>query len=320
MQRHALDEAASVHEDQRRPVGTGQLGDPVIDLAPLLVGADRAQLVPQYLDRQIQIAPLADVDDGGQGTVRADEQSRRRLDGPHRGRQPDALGTRATSLQDQVLEALEGERQVRAALVTRHRVDLVHDYRARSREAAAARFRRQENVQGLGRGDEHVRRTLRTLAALGRRGVSRANGGTNGRRADPHLGRHRRQLAQRLFQVAADVVGERLERRDVDDLGPVFGGAVGRLAHEGIEAVEEGGERLARPRRSREQDVPSVGDGGPAQCLHGGGLGEAPPEPGVYDRMEHAYSIVTRAKSYTTGGRYSTERTRPPSTRMVVPV
>ena len=238
---------------------------------------------------------LADVNDGGQGTVGADEQAPRRLDGPHRGGEPDALGTRTTRFHDEVLKALEGERQVGAALVTRHGVNLVHDHRARPREAAAARFRRQENVQGLGRGDEDVRRTLRTLAALGRRGVSRANGGTNGRRADPHLGRHRRQLAQRLFQVAADVVGERLERRDVDDLRPVLEGVVGRLAHEGIEAVEEGGQRLARSRRSREQDVPSVGDGGPAPRLHGGGLGEAPPEPGVYDRMEHAYSIVTRA-------------------------
>ena len=237
---------------------------------------------------------LADVDDGGQGTVGADEQAPRRLDGPHRGGEPDALGTRTTRLHDQVLEALEGERQVGAALVTRHGVNLVHDHRARPREAAAARFRRQEDVQGLGRGDEHVRRPLGALTALGRRGISGANGGTNGRRAESHPGRHGRQLAEGFFQVAADVVGERLERRDVDDLGPVFEGTVGRLAHEGIEAVEESGQRLSRAGGRREEDVPPVGDGGPAQRLHGGRLGEAPTEPRVYDRVEHGSSIVTR--------------------------
>ena len=61
--RDALGEPARVDEDQGGAVLADQLGDAVVDLAPHLVGGDRAELVARDLDRQIHRAAVADVDD-----------------------------------------------------------------------------------------------------------------------------------------------------------------------------------------------------------------------------------------------------------------
>ena len=146
---HALHQAARVHEDERGPVGAGQLGHAVVDLLPLLVGADSAQLVAQHLDGEIHVAALADVHDLGQRARRADEKPRRRLHRPHRRGEPDALeaGGSTACLGHQRLQPLEGQRQVRAALVARHRMDLVHDDGAHVRQPAPARFRGEEDEE-----------------------------------------------------------------------------------------------------------------------------------------------------------------------------
>ena len=39
----------------------------VVDLAPHLVGGDRAQFVARHFDRQVHLAPVADVDHAGVG-------------------------------------------------------------------------------------------------------------------------------------------------------------------------------------------------------------------------------------------------------------
>ena len=264
MQGHPLHEPPRVDEDQGGPVGAGELGDAVVDLVPLLVGAHGAQLVAEHLHGQVQIAPLAHIDDGGQGAPRADQQSRGHLDGPHRGGEPDALRERAARLGHQRVQALERKGKVGAALVAGHGVDLVHDHRAHGGEAPAARFGCQEDIEGLGRRDQHMGRTLRALAPLGRRGVSGAHGGADVERADAHLGGYGAELAQRLLEVAADVIGQRPEGRDIDDLGAVFEGAVGGLADEGVQAMKEGGKRLARAGRRGEEHVLTAGDDGPA--------------------------------------------------------
>ena len=80
---------------------------------------------------------MAGVDDRGQRTV-AHEQPRHRLDRSLRGRQPDPVGP----LLAQRFETLEGEGQVRAALVAGDGVDLVDDHRLdrAQRVAPAARW------------------------------------------------------------------------------------------------------------------------------------------------------------------------------------
>ncbi len=219
--RHALDQAARVHEHQRRLVRARHVGDAVVDLAPLLVGAHRAELVVQDLDPQVELAPLADVDDRRRRPRRAAQQPPATAERPHRRRQADPLQL-AAGRRHQRVEPLERQRQVRAALVGGDGVDLVDDHRAHVAQRAPPRLRRQQDVERLGRGHQHVRRPLHRLAPLARGGVAGAHRRADRRRRQAQLGRDRAQLAQRLLQVAPDVVRQRLERRDVQDLRPIL--------------------------------------------------------------------------------------------------
>src|SRR5262245_18484585 len=62
--RNAPREAAGVDEDEGGAVLADQLGDAVVDLAPHLVGGDRAKLVARDLDTDLHRSHVADVDDG----------------------------------------------------------------------------------------------------------------------------------------------------------------------------------------------------------------------------------------------------------------
>ena len=108
------------------------------------------------------------------------------------------------------VEPLERDRQVRAALGLRDGVDLVDDHRLGAGEDLA-RLAREHQVQRLGRGDQDVRRVARHVAPVLLRRVAGAD-------ADADVGA---DPAQRRAQVLLDVVGERLQRRDVDEPGAV---------------------------------------------------------------------------------------------------
>ncbi len=294
VQRHALDEPPRVDEHERRPVRAREVGDAIVDLAPLLVRAHGAELVVEHLDLQVRVAPLPDVDDRGRGP-RAAQQSRRDLHGPHRRRKTDALDLRRAVAfgVNQRLEALERKREVRAALVGRHGVDLVDDDGAHVAQRAPPRVRRQQDVQRLGRRHEHVRRVPDGVAALGLRRVARAHGRADRGRRIPELGRERAQLGERLLEVALDVVRQRLERRHVDDRRPLgqLAPVRDRLDHELIERAQERRERLARPRGRRDEHVAALGDERPRLRLRGRGRAEAPREPRLHEGVKHPFSI-----------------------------
>ena len=115
-------------------------GDAVDDLAELLGGGHRRQLGLGELDGDVEPPGVPAVDDGG-GSGRPDpaQEAGRVLDGSLGGRQADALGP---GPELEVLEALEGEGQVRAPLVPGQGVDLVHDHRlppGRARPGCARR-------------------------------------------------------------------------------------------------------------------------------------------------------------------------------------
>ena len=61
------------------------------------------------------------------------------------------------------------------------------------------------------------------------------------------LARQLQDFAERDFQVLLDVVAQRLQRRDVEDFGPVVQLAGERFADQPINAGEKRGQRLARP-------------------------------------------------------------------------
>ena len=141
----------------------------------------------------------------------------------------------------EVLEALEGERQVGAALGARDRVDLVHDHRLGVHEELA-RPRGEHQVERLRGGDEDVGRRAQHRLALLLRRVAGAD-------RDGHVAA---DALERSAEVLLDVVGERLQRRDVDQPRPA---SVGGLRHEPVERPEERGERLARPRGGGDEHV-----------------------------------------------------------------
>ena len=159
------------------------------------------------------------VQSGADAAVRrrADQKARDLLDRLLRGGEADAQQPVAA----QRGQALERQRQMRAALVGRQRVDLVDDHGARGRQHGAARFRAEQDVERLRRGHHDMRRPPAHAVALARRRVAGAHPG-----ADIDVGQALRlqrgaDAGERRFEVALDVVRQRLERRDVDDLGLV---------------------------------------------------------------------------------------------------
>jgi hypothetical protein len=225
------------------------------------------------LDLQVERLAHAGVDDPAVATD-AHEEAADLLERPLRGRQADALELAS----GHVLEPLERERQVRAALGARHGVDLVDDHGVRLGEELA-RLRGQHQVERLGGGDEHVRRLAqhRLAVALGR--VAGADG-------------HRdvaADAAQRGAQVLLDVVGERLQGRHVYEPAPPG------LGHEPVERPEEGGQRLARAGRRRDEHVLAAGDRGPRLRLGRGRALEGAREPVTDLRGERCERIGSQA-------------------------
>ena len=97
--RHPLGQAPRVDEDERRPVGPHVGRDAVQDLAPLLLGRDGLQLAVRQLDREVEAAAVAEVDDAARRPAVGpaaplagpDQEARDRLDRPLGGGEPDAL-------------------------------------------------------------------------------------------------------------------------------------------------------------------------------------------------------------------------------------
>ena len=124
-----------------------------------------------------------------------------------------------------------------------------------------------------------------------------AHGGADDRRGQ--AGRHRghRELGQRLVEVPAHVIGQGLERRDVQDGGAVFEILGDGLAEELVETGEESGESLARARRGGEEDVAARRDQRPGARLNRGGLAEPLTKPALDDGVEHILSIGTPSRA-----------------------
>ena len=133
------------------------------------------------------------------------------LDRAHGGRQPDALG----GLLQQRVEALEGERQVRAALGGGDRVDLVDDDGLDAGQRLPGP-RGEDQEQRLRGGDEDVRRPggepRRSSAGVS---PERTPTSTVGSGSPRRCAAWRMPVSGRA-QVALDVDGERLERGDVE--------------------------------------------------------------------------------------------------------
>ncbi len=230
--------ASGVDEHQRGPVPADVLRDPVQDLRHLLAGGHRAQLVVGNLQRQVQLPAVPGIHDRAPrrpvGVVavlaRAHQQTRDRRNRPHGGRQPHPLHR---PLRD-VREPLQGQGQVRAALVRGDGMDFIHDHGPGGAQHGPAPLRGHQQEQRLGGGDQDVGRVLEHGRPLGRRRVAGPDRHPYRRRGQPEFPGHRRDLPQRRLEVLLDVRGQRLQRRHVHHLR-----ARPRLSASPIEPVDD---------------------------------------------------------------------------------
>ena len=213
---------------------------------PRLLGLDHR--LDRHVDPEVERLAHAGVDDRARAP-RADQEARRppRAGSASRYR-PMRCGSRVVGLS--ALEPLEREREVRAALGPGDGVDLVDDRPTRRRcsisRACEVRIRYSDSgvVMRMSGG-------VRRIAARSLCGVSPV------RIAD--LSTSGADAAQRRAQVALDVVGQRLQRRDVD-AAACAARPRARVRGQPVERPEERRERLARAGRRGDQHVLAGGD------------------------------------------------------------
>ena len=185
------------------------------------------------------------------------------------------------------LEPLEREREVAAALVAGDRVDLVDDHLAHGGEGPAPLLAREQQVERLGGGDEHVGRPLQHGLAARGRGVAGAHRGADGGEAQP-APPGRPPAARRAARAGSSRCRSRApsaaRRRGCASRRGAL--AVEPLAEERVEAGEEGGEGLARAGGGGDQHVAPGLDLRPARRLRLGGGAEAGLEPARDQRVE----------------------------------
>jgi hypothetical protein len=214
--------------------------------------------------------------------MQADEESRDVFDRLLRGRQSDPQQRPFAECR----QAFQRERKMAAALVGRQRVDLIDNHRPRRREHGPAGLGAQQDVQRLRRGDHDMRRPAAHAIALARRRIAGAHPGADVHRGQTAFAQSRGDAGERRFQISLDVVGERLEWRDVNKLRLVPKIALEALANEAIDCREKGGKRLARSGRSGDQDIPARLDGWPRLSLRARRRGKTVAEPRRHRRME----------------------------------
>ena len=181
--------------------------------------------------------PLVDV-------VGADEKTGDFFDGTLRSRQADAQ----RRLRGHNREPFKRQREVCAAASADQRMNLVHDDGAYVPEPLAAAGRGEQQVERLGRGDQHVRRRAEHRSSGCTCGVSpvRTAAVIRGSR-QPHLGRSSRDACQRLGQVLVNVAAEGLERATHRGRGPRSGNGCSRPSRKKvIDGDQERRQRLAR--------------------------------------------------------------------------
>ncbi len=288
MPRRAFGHAPCVDEHQRGAMLLRQCSHIGIHLQPLVVGHHHAQRRGRQRQGQITLAGVADIDDLARRRhavcVDTDQELRHRFDGLLGGRQPHPRDR----LRDQPLQALQRQAQVAAALVRRHRVDFIDDHGAHMLQRRAPGCRPQQYVQRLRGGHQNMRRRATRLRALALRGIAGTHRGTNRHIRQAAGDQRRTDALQGRVQIEVDVVGQGLQRRDVDHTG--FVGqrtAVGQpVANQCIDGGEEGRQRLARAGRRGHQRVASGLDRRPRGDLRRCRRSEGLREPRSDHRME----------------------------------
>ncbi len=205
--REAFGEPSGVDEDERGAVLLDELGDAVEDVGHLLGGGDGFELAVGQLERQVEVALVARVDDGRQRTI-TDEQARDSFDGTLGRREPDP----GRAFVADGLQPFECDGEVGAALIASDGVDLVDDDGLDGVEPLTAFRARHEEVERFGGGDYEVRRLAQHRGALRARRVTGADRDAQVRGGEAELGSDVGDLGEGSLQVLGDVDRERFER------------------------------------------------------------------------------------------------------------
>ena len=274
----AFGQSPGVDENQRGAVFAGQLGEAVVNQLPDIVGHHCRQRHWRHFDAEVPWAGVADVDDLARPTG-TDQKPRHGVDGFLCGGQTDA-GQRFGA---QGLQAFEAQRQVTAAFTGGYGVDFVDDHRARSAEHFAPGLGAEQHVQRFRGGHQNVRRAFAHGGAVFLRGVAGAHGGGDLQLRQAHLAQLLGDPRQRVLQVDADVVGQRLERRNVDHQGfvPQAVGVFQAALDQIVEYGEERGKGFAGARGRGDQRRAALADQRPCARLGGGDRREGAAEPGA---------------------------------------
>ena len=175
-----------------------------------------------------------------------------------------------------------------AALVARERMDLVDNDRSSRRQHFPARLGAEQHVKRFGRRDDDMRRALAHAGALGLRRVAGADQG-----ADLDIGQIERfellaDTGERQRQILLDIVGQRFQRRNVNDQRLVRQRRLDAAADQAVDRGEEGGQRLAGPGRRGDQDIAAGLNCRPSPCLRLGRGCKVLVEPAVDSRVKRS--------------------------------
>src|SRR5258705_11962311 len=104
------------------------------------------------------------------------------------------------------------------ALVRRNRMNLIDDHGPGGCKHPATGIRSEQDVKRFRSGDDDMRRSATHALALSRRRIAGTHPAANIDVGQALLAQHRTDLRYWNVQIFSDVVRQRLERRDVDDL------------------------------------------------------------------------------------------------------
>ena len=181
-------------------------------------------------------------------------------------------------------EALQRQRQVRAALGRRECMNLVDDD-GFDRGQGGCRLRAEHKVERLGCRHQDVRRIADLLLAFPLRRIAGADRDPGPAERQPEPFGDALDADQRRAQGALDVVNQRFQRRDVEHAHA--GVRVHRQRAEPIDRGEERGQCFAAAGGCDQQRVFAVDDARPAARLHPRRLAETVVEPALGGRIKH---------------------------------
>ena len=220
---------------------TDEFSKSVMDLFPDFARHYRFERRRRKRDSEVTRPAMAGVDNLAPGLGSPSQKMRDVLDRLLRRRQ--AHPQQAIAAKGR--QALEGEREMRAALVWRQGVDFIDDHGPGRCQDGTAGVRGQQNVKQFRRGDENVRRAPAHLCALALRRVAGAHQGADFDIGQATLAQGLADTGKGFFEVFLDVVRQRFQGRDIDDLRRVLEAAFEPLPHEAVDGREESGQGLA---------------------------------------------------------------------------